>query len=112
MNVLLLTHRLPYAPNRGDRIRSYHLVRALAQRHDVSLLSLVHDADEASRAPEVGGVCIDCEVVRVPKLANRLRGAFSLASRRPLTHALLSAPGVVGVVLLREVGDAHARVDP
>jgi hypothetical protein len=30
MRVLFLTHRLPYAPNRGDRILAYHLLRALA----------------------------------------------------------------------------------
>jgi polysaccharide biosynthesis protein PslH len=109
VNVLLLTHRLPYAPNRGDRIRAYHLVRALAQRHDVSLLSLVHDAEEASRAPEVGGVCIDYEVVPVPKIANRLRGALGLASHRPLTHALLSAPGVEAA-LQRLVAARHPAV--
>ena len=28
MRVLFLTHRLPYAPNRGDRIRAYHILKA------------------------------------------------------------------------------------
>jgi hypothetical protein len=49
MRVLYLTHRLPYAPNRGDRIRAYHTVRYLAQRHQVDLVSLVHDDEEAAR---------------------------------------------------------------
>ena len=33
----MLTHRLPYPPDRGDRIRSYHLIRYLAERVDLAL---------------------------------------------------------------------------
>ena len=42
MRVLYLTHRLPFAPNRGDRIRSFHLLEGLRAAADVSLVSLVH----------------------------------------------------------------------
>lgn len=35
--LLLLTHRLPYPPDRGDRIRSYHLLRHLSQHFQVDL---------------------------------------------------------------------------
>ena len=31
MNILFLTHRLPYAPNRGDRIRAYYLLREMSR---------------------------------------------------------------------------------
>ena len=41
MRVLFLTHRLPYAPNRGDRIRAYHLLREMSQVAEVDLVSLV-----------------------------------------------------------------------
>ena len=50
MRVLYLTHRLPYAPNRGDRVRAFHTLKLLASRADVELLSLVHDGAEASQA--------------------------------------------------------------
>ena len=35
--VLMLTHRLPYPPDRGDRIRSYHLLKLLAERYDLAV---------------------------------------------------------------------------
>lgn len=35
--VLMLTHRLPYPPDRGDRIRSYHLLRTLNRHADVAI---------------------------------------------------------------------------
>lgn len=33
----MLTHRLPYPPDRGDRIRSYHLLRTLSQHFEVAV---------------------------------------------------------------------------
>ena len=43
MRVLVLTHRLPYAPDRGDRLRAYHVLQHLRTRAEVELVSLVHD---------------------------------------------------------------------
>ena len=28
--ILFLSHRIPYPPDKGDKIRSYHLLKALA----------------------------------------------------------------------------------
>ena len=90
MNILFLTHRLPYAPNRGDRIRAYFVLRELSTFADVSLFSLVHDDDEAARAAEVPFVR-EVATARVRPLRNRVRGALRLATVRPLTHSLLDA---------------------
>ena len=38
--VLLLTHRLPYPPDRGDRIRAYHLLKTLSREFEVGLASV------------------------------------------------------------------------
>lgn len=35
--VLMLTHRMPYPPDRGDRIRSWHMLKRLARHFDVSI---------------------------------------------------------------------------
>ena len=53
MRVLFLTHRLPYAPNRGDRLRAYHILQWLHDRAAVELVSLVHDDEEAGHVDEV-----------------------------------------------------------
>lgn len=42
-NILYLTHRLPYPPDKGDRIRNFHLLKFLGARANLFLASL---ADE------------------------------------------------------------------
>ena len=92
MKILYLTHRLPYAPNRGDRIRAFHVLRRLARDHDVHVISLVHDREEARHVDDVRalGVRVDC--ASVPRQRNYLRGMLAMATRKPLTHVLLSSP--------------------
>ncbi len=94
MRVLMLTHRLPYAPNKGDRLRAFHMLRALRSGMDVHVLSLVHDDDEASRAGELASLAAGVTVARVRPWRNRAHAVATLATRRPLTHALLDAPGL------------------
>ena len=40
---LLLCHRIPYPPDKGDKIRAWRLLGALAERYDVSLGAFVDD---------------------------------------------------------------------
>lgn len=93
MRVLYLTHRLPFAPNRGDRIRSYHTLRRLAARFEVDLVSLVHDAEEAAAIDSLRPLA-RVHPARVSRLGSRLRGLATLLTRRPLTHALLHSSEV------------------
>lgn len=108
MRILFLTQRLPYAPNRGDRIRAFHLIHALGAVADVSVASLVHDDEEASHAADVEAFASEVRVARVPYWANRIRAAMILPTRQPLTLALLHSPEMPA--RLREIVD-RARPD-
>lgn len=94
MRILFLTHRLPYAPNRGDRLRAYHILRHLHGQAEVDLVSLVHDDDEASHAGDLAAFTASTSIVRVPRLRTRCRAAVFLPTRRPTTHTLLDGPGL------------------
>lgn len=108
MRVLYLTHRLPYAPNRGDRVRAYHLLRVLSARAEVDLLSLVHDADEASHAGDLASMAASVTTVAVPRYRNLLRTALFFPTSRPATHTMLDAPDLSSAVaaLARRSPDA------
>jgi polysaccharide biosynthesis protein PslH len=94
MRVLVLTHRLPYAPNRGDRLRIFHILQHLHRRAEVELVSLVHDEDEASHVEEVREFVTRVTAVKVTPFRNKINAALSLFTGAPLTHALLDAADI------------------
>ena len=94
MRVVFLTHRLPYAPNRGDRIRAYHLLRTLATEHEVHLVSLVHDAEEAAEVEGLRSIARSVTAIPVSRPARLAAAALSLAGDRPLTQVLLHSPAI------------------
>src|SRR2546425_12608532 len=98
MRVLYLTHRLPYAPNRGDRVRAFHTLRLLAARAQVDLISLVHDREEMDCVEAMRGVVDSVVPVMVPRLRNLARAAAALPTNRPLTHVLLDAPALTDTI--------------
>jgi sugar transferase (PEP-CTERM/EpsH1 system associated) len=91
VRLLVLTHRLPWAPNRGDRIRAYYLLKALTSRHESHLLSLVHDDEEASHVADLSWLP-SVAAVRVPRLGKWWRAGISLPTSTPLTFAMLDGP--------------------
>jgi sugar transferase (PEP-CTERM/EpsH1 system associated) len=103
MRILVLTHRLPYAPNRGDRLRAYHMIHELREHAEIELVSLVHDDEEASHVDEVRAFVSHVTTLRVTTLRCRVNAALALPTRTPLTHALLDAAGMNAV--LQEIVD-------
>ena len=98
MRVLFLTQRLPYAPNRGDRLRAYHILQWLRDRATVELVSLVHDDEEAAHVDEVRPFVSRVTALRVRSIPNHLRAVATLATDAPLTHTLLDAPGITATL--------------
>ncbi|MBW8297543.1 TIGR03087 family PEP-CTERM/XrtA system glycosyltransferase [Sphingopyxis sp.] len=50
--ILFLVHRAPWPPDRGDRIRSWHMFEALAKLAPVHVAALADNADDAAIARE------------------------------------------------------------
>jgi polysaccharide biosynthesis protein PslH len=85
MRVLYLCHRIPYPPDKGDKIRAFHQLRAIASRHQVDLFTLADDATDLAHRAALATHCHRLTVSRLhPKLA-RLRSLPYLLTRTPLT---------------------------
>lgn len=103
-SLLFLAHRIPYPPNKGDKIRSYHLLRFLAQRYRVLLGAFVDDPADAAHESVLRQWC--SEVCLVPLNPPRAR----LASLRGLlTGEALTLPYYRSAQLQRWVNGAVAR---
>jgi glycosyltransferase involved in cell wall biosynthesis len=47
VNILFLTPQLPYPPRQGTALRNFHLIKGLAERHTISLLSFLEPGQPA-----------------------------------------------------------------
>lgn len=84
-DLLMLVHRMPYPPNKGDKIRSYHLLKHLAQKHRVHLATFIDDEDDWQHVPAVQALCASTHFARLnPKLA-RVRSLGALLGQRSLS---------------------------
>ena len=84
-NLLYLVHRLPYPPNKGDKVRSYHLLKHLAARHRVFLGTFVDDPDDERHIPTLAPLCAGLHVARLDPRIARLKSLVALATGEPLT---------------------------
>lgn len=87
-------HRIPYPPNRGDRIRSYHLLRFLAARHEVHLACLADEPVSAEHAEALEERCRRVAIVRLQDHSRWLRAAASFARGRSATAGLFESPAL------------------
>jgi len=83
--ILLLVHRIPYPPNKGDKVRSYHLLQHLARRHEVFLGTFVDDPDDERHIDVVREFCSDACIVRLHPRWARLRSLGQLVRGGALT---------------------------
>ena len=85
-NILFLAHRLPYPPNKGDKVRSYHLLRHLAERHQVHLGTFVDDPDDLQHLPTVQGWCASLHAETLRPRQAKLASVRGLATGEALTE--------------------------
>ena len=91
--VLLLTHRIPFPPNRGDRIRAYHLVEFLSHRAEVYLGSLSDEPWESSQRDALESLCQSVFFARLQPPWRWLRASAGFASGKSVTQgAFYSSP--------------------
>jgi sugar transferase (PEP-CTERM/EpsH1 system associated) len=85
MRVLFLSQRVPYPPTKGDKLRAYHHLKAIASKHDVHLFTLADDPEDLAHERVLRSVCTEVTISRInPRLA-RLLSLRVLGSGKPLT---------------------------
>ncbi len=71
MRILLLTQVLPYPPDAGPKVKTFHLLQYLAQHHEVTLVSLVRSAAEVDQAKALRGLCTAIHTVPLRRSRGR-----------------------------------------
>lgn len=84
-HLLYLAHRIPYPPNKGDKIRSYHLLRHLSERYQVHLGTFIDDPDDWQYVDAVKKLCGETHFVKLDSRRARVLSATALLMNRPLS---------------------------
>jgi polysaccharide biosynthesis protein PslH len=104
VRILFVCHRIPYPPDKGEKIRAFHQLRAIAARHEVDLFTLADDPRDLAHKETLATFCRRVIVGRVSPTAARLHSLPYLLTRTPLT-----VPYFRSAFLHRAVREALAR---
>ncbi len=87
--ILFLTQVLPYPLDAGPKVRAYHMLRHLAQHHEITLVSFTRRDDPRESIEHLRGVCADVRTVLMQRsMPQNLRAAAkSFATGIPIVAA-------------------------
>ena len=96
--VLYLTHRVPFPPDKGDRIRTYHLLRQMAKHGRVWLGCPADEPVTADTLAALNGLCERVAAVPVGRRARWAKAALSLAAGGSLSEGLFASKSLARVL--------------
>jgi sugar transferase (PEP-CTERM/EpsH1 system associated) len=85
MRIAYLCHRIPYPPNKGDKIRAFHQLKALGKSHEIDLFTLADEHGDLEYRSALLPYCRTITVAEVSPTLNRLKALPYLATTIPLT---------------------------
>jgi sugar transferase (PEP-CTERM/EpsH1 system associated) len=83
MRILLITPQRPYPPHQGTTLRNFNLVKELAKRHTVCLLSFLEPDQAPSDSGPLSQYCQWIETIPVPQRTTMRRLRQMLLTNRP-----------------------------
>jgi sugar transferase (PEP-CTERM/EpsH1 system associated) len=98
MRILFVAHRVPYPPDKGEKIRAYHELCLLAAHHKVDLFAFADQREQAIARPVLSKFCANVHLEDLPKRAGLARAIVSLFNSRSFTNAYYYSPKLATAV--------------
>ncbi len=92
MKILFISHRIPYPPNKGDKLRAFHIIKHLAQKHRITLLSFLDAPHEAKHVRDLEEYCSSVSTLQRSPWRSRWQTISYLAKNLPLTLGSFYSP--------------------
>ncbi len=96
--VLYLTHRVPFPPDKGDRIRTYHLLRQMAKHGHIWLGCPADEPVTPAAIEALSGLCQRVAAIPVGRRSRWVKAAWSLATGGSLSQGLFASKSLAGVL--------------
>jgi sugar transferase (PEP-CTERM/EpsH1 system associated) len=85
MIVFYLAQRVPYPPDRGDKIRTFNEIRHLCRRHEVHVFCLADGADDMENVRALDAYAASVTAVPRSNIASRVRALLALCTGKPFS---------------------------
>ena len=83
--LLYICHRIPYPPNKGDKIRSYNFLKSLSEKYDVYLAFLIDYKDDIQYITEVAKHSKEIAFDVIDLRRQLISGLTALSRQTPLS---------------------------
>jgi sugar transferase (PEP-CTERM/EpsH1 system associated) len=94
LKILYLAHRIPYPPDKGEKIRCFHQLQFLSARHSIDLFCFADSAKEAEGARALRAFCRRVHVETLLPRTGYLRLVRRLFSGLPASVAYYDSPSM------------------
>ena len=101
--LLFITHRLPFPPDKGERLRAFHQIRTLARHFRVTLASLTHQPSDPQTAAPLSQWCEKVLLAPAGGKSGLIRGGLSLLAGRSVTEGFFHCPSLQAAILREAV---------
>src|SRR5215471_16046823 len=98
MRILFLAHRLPYPPNKGEKIRSFWELTTLAKHHEVDLFCFYDERQDRFHLDGVRNHCQSCYAEPLSKLGSRARALSAVVRGEAFSPAFFYSPTMAASV--------------
>ena len=93
-DLLFLSHRIPYPPEKGEKIRSWHMLRLLARHWRIHLGCFVDDPNDVQHIDYLRGICADIHCVVIDRKTQKLKSLLRARPGRPLSLGYFQDAGL------------------
>lgn len=92
MRLFFVAQRVPYPPDRGDKITTFHEVRHLSRSHEVHVFCLADGEADLENVAGLDGLAASVTAVPLRRTPAKARAARALAVGRPFTLGYFDEP--------------------
>ncbi len=90
-SLLFLCHRIPYPPNKGEKIRAYRILQHFARTHAVRLGCFIDDPDDWQHVAALEDICAEVHAVGLTPALKPWRAFKGLLQSAPLSVTSFSS---------------------
>ncbi len=99
MRIFFVCQRVPFPPDRGDKIVTFHEIRHLAKTHEVHVFCLADGVADLANVAPLRAYAASVAAVPLARLPSRLRTLAALGAGRPLSVAAYDNPALHAAIL-------------